>query len=91
MTTRCGGRYIGRVLLYALSTCLWCRRTRELLDGLRIPYECIYVDLLSGYERAELERELRQLSPRLTFPMVVIGDKVITGYDLSAIRDALGG
>jgi len=62
-----------------------------LLDRLRVPYECIYVDLLAGYERAEVEKELRRINPHLTFPTVIVGDKVITGYHPNAIRDAIGG
>ena len=39
------GENKGKILLYALSTCGWCRKTRQLLDDLGVAYDYIYVDL----------------------------------------------
>lgn len=38
----------GRVMLYALSTCGWCARTKELLTDLGVGFSYVYVDLLAG-------------------------------------------
>jgi glutaredoxin len=54
-----------------------------------IPFECIYVDLLTGEERSETLRELRRLNPEATFPTLVVGDKVIVGYKKEEIRQTL--
>ncbi|MFQ5905703.1 MAG: glutaredoxin family protein [bacterium] len=40
------GKKKGDVLLYALSTCGWCRKTKRLLEKLRVEYDYVYVDLL---------------------------------------------
>jgi len=89
--TRIEGRDAGPVRLYALSTCIWCRKTRQLLDDLGIAYEYEYVDLLAGAEKDRVKEEVRQYNPRISFPTVLVGEKVIVGYDPDGIRRAIGG
>ncbi|MFB3765454.1 MAG: glutaredoxin family protein [Methanotrichaceae archaeon] len=84
------GKDKGKVILYALSTCQWCRMTRELLSSLGVKYDYIYVDLLRGKEREEAIDEVKRLNPSISFPTVVIGDKVIAGFREKEIRGALG-
>ena len=38
-------------MLYALSTCGWCRRTKELLNRSKVEYEFCDVDELTGEEK----------------------------------------
>ena len=35
----------GKIMLYALSTCIWCKKTRELLQSSGVAFDYIYVDL----------------------------------------------
>lgn len=77
-------------MLYALSTCGWCRRTREFLDELGVEYDFIYVDKLFGEERNKIMDEVKKWNPRCSFPTVVINNqKVITGFKDEEIREAL--
>ncbi|MDD5660242.1 MAG: glutaredoxin domain-containing protein [Actinomycetota bacterium] len=39
------GKQNKKVMLYALSTCIWCRKTKMLLDELGIAYDYMDVDL----------------------------------------------
>ena len=81
----------GRVILYALSTCGWCARTKELLTDLGVGFSYVYVDLLAGEERDRVVREVEHWNPRLSFPTVVFGDaKVIVGFREDEIREAVG-
>lgn len=86
------GRDAGPVRFYGLSTCIWCRKTRKLLDELGIGYEYVYVDLLSGEEKEQAKEVVRQFNPRVSFPTLVIGtsEQVIVGYDPDGIRNAIG-
>lgn len=79
------------IKLYALSTCPHCRRTRDLLDSLGVDYDCTEVDLLEGSSQWAASQEVKKYNPAMTFPTMVVGDKVIVGYDEDAIREALGG
>jgi len=77
-------------VLYALSTCIWCRRTKELLNNAGIDYKVYDVDILTGDERAAVLSEMRKYNPDGSFPTLVCGDKVVSGYDEDEIKKALG-
>lgn len=81
----------GHVVLYALSTCAWCRKTKHLLDKLGVEFYYIDVDLLKGKEKDRTMQELKQHNPKCTFPTIVInGKKCIVGYAEEDIRGELG-
>ena len=87
--TEIDGEPKGDVKLFALSTCVWCRRTKRLLDSLGIGYRYIFMDLLDRETRDEVEREVRRYNPRCSFPTLVIDDKrTIVGFQEEEIREA---
>jgi len=77
-------------VLYALSTCIWCKRTKELLNHAGIEYKVYDVDILTGDERAAALAEMRKHNPEGSFPTLVCGDKVILGFNEDRIREVLG-
>lgn len=84
------GQNKGKVVLFALSTCGWCRKTRMLLEELGVDFSYIYVDLLSGDERSEVINEVQKWNSQLSFPTVVINDKdVIVGFKEDELREKL--
>ncbi len=79
------------VLLYALSTCIWCRKTRQLLEEAQVSFDYIYLDLLEGEERHAAEQEVRRWNPAKSFPTMVIDDiESIVGFKPDVIRERLG-
>lgn len=84
------GKNKGTVMLYALSTCGWCRMTRELLTNIGIEFSYVYVDLLSGDELSRVTGELQKFNTKNSFPTLVIDNKkVIIGYRDDEIMEAL--
>jgi glutaredoxin-like protein NrdH len=80
-----------KVMLYALSTCAWCKKTRRLLDENNVEYDYVYVDLLKGYERDQVLETVRKWNPRCTFPTVVVDDaEVVAGFKEERLREVLG-
>jgi glutaredoxin-like protein NrdH len=78
-----------QIVLYALSTCVWCRKTKKLLDSLGVKYRLVEVDLLDGVELEHAEDEVRKHNPMQTFPTLVINsEKSIAGYNEDEIRKA---
>jgi glutaredoxin-like protein NrdH len=77
------------ITLYALSTCGWCRKTKELLDANQVQYEYIDVDQCQGEERAEVSGKVRELNPRGSFPTVQVDGEVVAGFDEDRIRELL--
>jgi len=82
------GENKGNVKLYALSTCIWCGKTKKLLDDLNVKYDCIDVDLLDYEDQQEVLKEVKKHNPSSGFPTMVIDDKdCIVGFDEQKIRD----
>jgi glutaredoxin len=80
----------GELVLYALSTCGWCKKTRLLLEDLKVEFSYIYVDLLEGDERNEIIEQVKKFNSNLSFPTLVIDDdKTIVGFNEEEIREAL--
>lgn len=79
----------GKITLYALSTCIWCKKTKELLSSMGIGFEYVYVDLLKGDDRAKAIEEVKLHNPSISFPTLVIGDKTIVGFREKEIKEAL--
>ena len=86
------GKDKGDVMLYAISTCVWCKKTKRLLNQLGVKYDYIFVDLLEGGDRKNVEKEVEKYNPRCSFPTLVINESdCIVGYKEDQIREALGG
>ncbi|WP_414470551.1 glutaredoxin family protein [Methanobacterium sp. ACI-7] len=84
------GENKGKVVLFALSTCGWCKKTRMLLEDMGIEFNYIYVDLLSGDERSEVVNEVQKWNSQLSFPTVVINDEdVIVGFKEDELKEKL--
>lgn len=80
-----------KVTLYALSTCVWCKKTKQLLDESGIAYDCIFTDKLTGHERSTVMAEVRKVNPNESFPTVVVDDTtVVVGYKPDRLREVLG-
>lgn len=81
----------GNIKLFAISTCVWCKRTKRLLESLGVKYDYIFVDQLDRVTRDEVENEVRKYNPRCSFPtMVINGDRAIIGFQESEIKEVLG-
>ena len=84
------GENKGKIMLYALSTCGWCRKTKELLDNLSVGYSYVYVDLLEEDDQSNTMDEVKHWNPRCSFPTTVINDKTcIVGFKEEKIKKAL--
>jgi len=72
---------IDEVFVYALSTCPWCRKTKQWFDDSRSEYEAVDVDKLSGDEQDAAADKAYELSGGRRFPVVVINGEVVVGYN----------
>lgn len=86
------GKKAGDIMLYALSTCGWCRKTRELLQELGVDYSYEYVDLLQCPRREEVTKTVERWNPSCSFPTLVLNNKkCIVGYNPDAIKQEIAG
>jgi len=79
-----------KVFVYALSTCAWCKKTKQFLKDKDVEYEYVDVDLLSKEDLERVKAEITSRGAQLLFPLIVIDDKVIiTGFREDQISGAL--
>ena len=80
------------VKIYTLSTCGWCKKTKELLKALEIEYEYIDVDTLTGNDILQVSEEVKKYNKFRTYPTIVIdkGKHVILGFNDTEIKEHLG-
>lgn len=84
------GENKGNIKLFGLSTCVWCKKTKELLDKIGCQYEYIFVDQLDENDKENVMKQIRKWNPRSSFPTVVINDKLcIVGFKEDEIREAI--
>jgi glutaredoxin len=90
-TEHVAGKDRGAVMLYALSTCGWCAKTKDLLKDLGVAFDFAYVDLLEGTEQDDAIGQVEKWNPSGSFPTLVIDNrKSIVGFREKEIREAFG-
>jgi glutaredoxin-like protein NrdH len=84
------GEKKGNLVLYALSTCVWCKKTKEFLNDLSVDYDYVNVDELPDPERDEAVTALKRWNPRCSFPSLVVNEEsCIIGFNEEKIKEAL--
>ena len=86
-----GGEDKGKILLYTLSTCIWCRKMKRWLDGKGLEYSYVDVDLAPDTEHDVIMDDVRKWNPSCSFPTVVVNDEeCFSGYDPEKLEELLG-
>ena len=89
--THVKGKNKGEVVLYALSTCVWCKKTKKLLEQLGVEFDYVYVDLLADAEKGQVLADMARHTSRRAFPTIVIDNgTTIQGYQEKRIREVFG-
>ncbi|HUT16738.1 MAG TPA: glutaredoxin family protein [Acidobacteriota bacterium] len=80
-----------KVVLYALSTCAWCKMTKQFLKDNDIEFEYVNVDLCEEDDKQKIRQHIRSKGGSLSYPTVIVDDKVlITGFRKDKLKEALG-
>ena len=80
-----------KVILYALSTCVWCKLTKQFLNDNDIAYEFVDVDLLDSTDKDKVHEVIVSKGGSLSYPATIIDDKkVINGFRKDLLKEALG-
>lgn len=80
-----------KVFVYALSTCVWCKMTKQFLQDNDIAFEYVDVDLVDDDDKARIRKDIQKKGGTLSYPTTIVDDKtVITGFRKDQLKEALG-
>jgi len=80
-----------KVFMYAISTCVWCKRTKQFLKDNNVEFEYVDIDLCSDEDQEKIEEDITKRGGELIYPTIIVDDKIlVTGYKLDKISEALG-
>ena len=79
-----------KVMMYALSTCVWCKMTKQFLKDNDIEYEYVNVDLCAEEDKEKIRRDIQSKGGSLSYPTTIIDDeKLIMGFRKDLLKEAL--
>jgi glutaredoxin len=79
------------VYVYALSTCPWCRKTKQWFADQHVAFESVDVDELPPDEEEAATAKAYELSGSRGFPVVLINGHVVSGFNPQEFSDILEG
>ena len=81
------GEKIGHIVVYALSSCPQCQKTKHLLGDLGLEYYFEDVDALGEEDQRNAMAEVSRWNPRRSFPTIVINnEQAIIGFNETEIH-----
>ena len=85
-----GNKNRHKVILFAISTCAWCKLVKQFLNDNQVEYNYIDIDLAKEEEKEQIRKIIRDMGGPLSFPTTIIDDKIlITGFRKDQIKGAL--
>jgi len=79
-----------KVVVYALSTCVWCKMTKQFLEDNEVEYEYVFVDLCEEKEKEQVRQHIIDKGGSLSYPTVIIDDTtLITGFRKDKLKESL--
>lgn len=74
-----------KVIVYSTATCPFCHKAKEWLKENKVEFED--VDVSADQAKA---REMIEKSGQMGVPVIEIDDKIIIGFDVEKMKQALG-
>jgi glutaredoxin-like protein NrdH len=79
-----------KVLVYALSTCAWCKMTKKFLSDSGVEYEFVDVDLASAQDHEKIRDDILKKGAEPSYPTIIVDNKtVIVGFRKDLLQKAL--
>jgi glutaredoxin len=79
-----------KVVMYAISTCAWCKMTKKFLKDNDVEYEYVDVDMTSDEDHEKIRKDITSKGAEPSYPTLIVDDKtVITGFRKDKIKEVL--
>jgi glutaredoxin len=80
-----------KVFLYALSTCAWCKMTKQYLKDNNVEFEYVDVDSCSDEDLDKIKKDILSRGGSLSYPVIIVNDRIlINGFRKDQIKEHLG-
>lgn len=80
-----------KVLVYAISTCGWCKRAKNFLNENNVEYEFIDIDLANNDDKETIKKDITSRGGPLAYPTLIIDNKILlTGAPQDKLKEILG-
>ncbi len=79
------------ILIFTLSTCMWCKKCKRFLDDRNLKYKYIDVDKIEREDKAKILEHLRsKYSSRISYPFLICEKGHVIGYNPNQYEELLG-
>ena len=79
-----------KVFMYALSTCVWCKMTKQFLKDNSVAFEFVDVDLCTEEDKDKIRKDIQSKGGVLSYPTTIVDEKaVITGFRKDLLKKEL--
>jgi glutaredoxin len=79
-----------KVSMYTLSTCPWCRKTKQFFKDKNIPFDYVDYDLSAEDQQQKMIDDVQKSGVQLAFPFVKINGEIVVGYNPDRYAQLLG-
>jgi glutaredoxin len=85
-----GRRKEHKILLYSLSSCVWCKMTKKFLKDNEFEYKYIDVDLCQIEEVRRIKQEIIKRVGQIMYPTIIVDEKTtISRFQEDKLREIL--
>lgn len=79
-----------KILMYALSTCAWCKLTKQFLKDNSVEFEYVDVDLCDDDDKEKIRKDILSRRGSLSYPTIIVDNKtLIIGFRKDKLKEAL--
>ncbi|MFW9823415.1 MAG: glutaredoxin family protein [Candidatus Thorarchaeota archaeon] len=78
------------ILIFTLSTCMWCKKCKRFLNDRNLKYRYIDVDQIEREDKSQLLDYLRsKYNPRISYPFLICEKGHVIGYNPNQYEELL--
>lgn len=79
-----------KVLVYAISTCSWCKQAKKFLKDNNVEYEYVDIDLINEEDKEKIKKDITKRGAPLAYPTLIIDNKILlTGAPQDKLKEIL--
>lgn len=78
-----------KVFMYALSTCAWCKMTKQYLRDNNVEFEYVDVDHCTEEDLKKVKKDILDRGGSLSYPTIIINEQLITGFRKDKLKELL--